>query len=370
MIQTRVIRFSSLVAMLSATALTWPQIALAASTTSAFAVPEVGVSGEQVMASAPSHAAVAANASLRVASGDTAASAEGAPVVVQEVIYAPSNPNIVVVGKETAPASKTFHKVVWIQITRMTNAGPTYKQWQYAVPVQANGSFAVALQIPFASGRYQVEAAPPLTTAQTSLTYSFATNRESVSNLLTLTFPGADSNQQLGLLSSAWADWNTPQVEGLARQITAGLNNPLAKVRAIYDWEGHHIGYNGALLKNGGYGWSTTQETLASGVGICVDYANVGDALARALGISTQMVDGVAYNATGKVDNNEGHAWNRSWINGAWINWDPTWSRVYLVSNIKEMPGPETLYLFHPQWFNPSPKQFASTHTFLNVAYQ
>ncbi|MHB1628296.1 MAG: transglutaminase domain-containing protein [Bacilli bacterium] len=337
-----------------------------------FDIPSVPASGELPLPAAPTAADVAANSALQTATESPAFSSPNAPVQVQDVIYNPNDPNIVVTGVVKEPGGTPLPSDAWIQVSDLGLKSGSPNQWDYAVPVSASGVFADVLHIPFAADSYEVQAAPPLTTAQTSLNYMFATKQQTVSNQFAMTFQGQDTNQQLGMLASVWANWTDPAIQALARQITAGITSPLAQAQAVYDWEGQHIGYNGALLANGGYGWSTTEETLASGVGICVDYANVADALMRSLGVPTQMVVGYANNGSPvQVDNpSDGHAWNRSWIGGQWIYWDPTWSRLYFVTSATQIPGPGDSWVFQPQWFNPSAKVFNSTHQTSGLQYQ
>ncbi len=337
-----------------------------------FVIPSVSASGELPLSAAPTAAVVAANSALQTVTQLPAFSSANAPVQLQDVIYNPNNPNIVVTGVVKEPSGTPMPSDAWIQISDLGLTSGSPNQWDYAVPVSASGVFADVLHIPFSADSYEVQAAPPLTTAQTSLNYMFATKQQTVSNQFTMTFQGQDTNQQLGMLASVWANWTDPTIQALAKQITEGTTSPLAQAQAVYDWEGQHIGYNGALLANGGYGWSTTEETLASGVGICVDYANVADALMRALGVPTQMVVGYASNGSPvQVNNpNDGHAWNRSWIGGQWIYWDPTWSRLYFVTSATQIPGPGDPWVFQPQWFNPSAKVFNSTHQKSGLQYQ
>ncbi len=337
-----------------------------------FVIPSVPASGELPLSAAPTAADVAANSTLQTVTQIQAFSSANAPVQLQDVIYSPSDPNIVVSGVVKEPNGTPMPSVAWIQINDLGLTSGSPNQWDYAVPVSASGTFADALHIPFAADSYEVQAAPPLTTAQTSLNYMFATKQQTVSSQFIMTFQGQDNNQQLGMLTSVWANWTDPTIQALAKRITKGITSPLAQAQAIYDWEGQNIGYNGALLANGGYGWSTTEETLASGIGICVDYANVADALMRSLGVPTQMVVGYANNGSPvQVDNpNEGHAWNRSWIGGQWIYWDPTWSRLYFVTSATQVPGPGDPWVFQPQWFNPSAQVFNSTHQKVGIQYQ
>ncbi len=342
------------------------------SNVTAFQIPTIPASGELNLVNAPTAASISANSSLSETTALPPSPGQKEPVVLNSVIYNPNSPNIVVTGQEKLTGSK-FYSEVWLQVNELgTTSGTQTNQWQYPINVNPNGTFSYALHIPFMADTYEIQVAPPLTTAQTSLNYTFDTNEQSVSNPFTLKYSGQDTNQQLGLLTSVWANYTDPSIQALAEKITKGLTSPLADAQAVYNWEAQHIGYNGKLLANNGYGWSTTEETLASKVGICVDYANVADAFLRSLGIPTQMVVGYASDSSvQEVDNgNNGHAWNRSWINGKWVYFDPTWSRLYFLGSTNALPGPRDLWVFQPQWFNPSSKVFNQTHHSIGIQYQ
>ena len=342
------------------------------SNVTAFQIPSIPASGELNLVNAPAAASISANPSLSVITALPPSPGQKEPVVLNSVIYNPTSPDIVVTGQEKLTGSK-FYSEVWLQVNELgTTSGTQTNQWQYPINVNPNGSFAYALHIPFMADTYEIQVAPPLTTAQTSLNYTFDTNDQSVSNPFTLKYSGQDTNQQLGLLTSVWANYTDPSIQAIAEKITQGLTSPVAEAQAVYNWEAQHIGYNGSLLANNGYGWSTTEETLTSKVGICVDYANVADAFLRSLGIPTQMVVGYASDSSvQEVDNgNNGHAWNRSWINGKWVYFDPTWSRLYFMSSSNALPGRHDLWVFQPQWFNPPTKAFNQTHHSIGIQYQ
>ena len=70
--------------------------------------------------------------------------------------------------------------------------------------------------------------------------------------------------------------------------------------------------------------------TLASGTGICFDYASLSAAMLRSLGIPCKIVTGYV------SPDNLYHAWNLVYLNGGWVSVefsiDPdTWTRVDLT---------------------------------------
>jgi len=251
---------------------------------------------------------------------------------------------------------------VWVKVLQLAAQPVNDNDWVYAVPVDSSGQFHEWIQLPFGSGHYELAVAPALATAQTSLHVRFATRLQVLTPRFDLVDVKADDNRQLGQLSSAWANWLSPSVRTLAQSITAHAVTPLDKVRAVYNWEAAHIAYNFAELNNQeDYHWSTAQETLTTQSGICVDYSNVADALLRAVNIPTQMLIGYASDAGAAVaDNgNLGHSWNRSYVAGHWVYFDPTWSREYLSP---------TEYFLQNKWFNPSAAVMKRTHRVAAIA--
>lgn len=63
------------------------------------------------------------------------------------------------------------------------------------------------------------------------------------------------------------------------------------------------------------------KEILINPIGVCTEYANLYNSLARAAQIPSVMVDGAAC----EYDDCKGHAWNMIFYNGQWMDVDPTW---------------------------------------------
>ncbi len=254
---------------------------------------------------------------------------------------------------------------VWVRIDKMKNHASHPLNWIYPVQVNGKGRFAAWLHLPFGKGSYEVEVAPPLTTDETSLTYLYDTKEESKSLPFRILYRYSDSNQQLGLLTSVWANGSDPSIAKLAVHITRNAKTPLEKAIAVYQWEAKHIGYDWAnVSQTTAYRWSTAEEAIRSRKGVCVDYCNIADALMRSLGIPTQMLVGYANdsNVTVADNGNLEHSWNRSWIDGKWVYWDPTWSRLYLISTSD--------YILQTNWFNPPMAIWDQTHHLKYIAMQ
>jgi hypothetical protein len=57
--------------------------------------------------------------------------------------------------------------------------------------------------------------------------------------------------------------------------------------------------------------------------GVCTEYAKLYDALLRLAGIPSIIIDGAA---CGEYDQCRGHSWNMIFVDGKWIEVDPTWN--------------------------------------------
>lgn len=118
-----------------------------------------------------------------------------------------------------------------------------------------------------------------------------------------------------------------------AHELAAGAANQGDVMRAVYSWVVSNISYDynkaSELANATGY-VPDPDATLASGTGICFDYASLSAAMLRSLGIPCKIV-------TGYVSPDDlYHAWNLVYINGSWVSVefsiDPdTWTRVDLT---------------------------------------
>ena len=116
-------------------------------------------------------------------------------------------------------------------------------------------------------------------------------------------------------------------------QLAQGAANQGDVVRNIYQWVVDNITYDhdkaAQLASATGY-VPDPDATLASGTGICFDYASLGAAMLRSLGIPCQVITG--YVSPDDVY----HAWNMVYIDGEWISVEisikpNSWTRVDLT---------------------------------------
>ncbi len=118
-----------------------------------------------------------------------------------------------------------------------------------------------------------------------------------------------------------------------ARELVADAATQADALKAICEWVVQNIAYDDAkaseLADATGY-VSDPDSTLASGTGICLDYAALGAAMLRSQNIPTKIVTG--YVSPGDIY----HAWIMVYIDGTWVSAQfsvsqNTWSRVDLT---------------------------------------
>ena len=118
-----------------------------------------------------------------------------------------------------------------------------------------------------------------------------------------------------------------------ASELAAGAANEGDVLRAVYSYIVNNVAYDNdkaaELATQTGY-VPNPDETLASGKGICFDYASLAGAMLRSLGVPTKIITG--YVSPDGIY----HAWNMVYIDGSWhtveISVDPdTWARVDLT---------------------------------------
>lgn len=142
------------------------------------------------------------------------------------------------------------------------------------------------------------------------------------------------SEQAPFLVPNMFVDYNeSSAVVSKARELAQGAANQGDVVRNIYQWVVDNISYDhdkaAELASVTGY-VPDPDATLSAGTGICFDYAALGAAMLRSLGIPCQVVTG--YVSPDDVY----HAWNMVYIDGEWVSVEISiepnrWTRVDLT---------------------------------------
>jgi len=117
------------------------------------------------------------------------------------------------------------------------------------------------------------------------------------------------------ILPSGLVNSDDPVIIELAKKLTAGLDTAEEKIKAIHDFVAETVAYNDA---EGGptEDEKNSLQVLRTRTGVCRHYSYLFAALARAAGIPTRTVVGIAGGA---------HEWNEVYVNGKWLAVDVTW---------------------------------------------
>jgi transglutaminase-like putative cysteine protease len=109
------------------------------------------------------------------------------------------------------------------------------------------------------------------------------------------------------------------QLVNKAQEI-AGMATPgYPKVEAIRQWIHDHFQYAYGITNSS----SSARDVIASGSGVCRDFAHAGIALCRSLDIPARMVVGYLY----QLKPMDLHAWFEAFIGGRWYTFDATQDR-------------------------------------------
>lgn len=136
------------------------------------------------------------------------------------------------------------------------------------------------------------------------------------------------------LVPNVYCDYDTDSAcVAKARELCADATNEGDVVRAVFDYITENVTYDTdkaqSLADATGY-VPDPDETLADGKGICFDYASLGAAMLRSLGIPCKVITG--YVSPDGIY----HAWIMVYIDGSWTSTrisveKDTWSRIDLT---------------------------------------
>ena len=133
-----------------------------------------------------------------------------------------------------------------------------------------------------------------------------------------------------------------------AVEITNGLETDKEKIEAVYEYVVSNIAYDYSKISTLPSTYAPDIDNIiASGKGICYDYASVIAAMLRSQGIPVKLVKGYSKNVTGY------HAWNEVYDSetGEWITLDATYdaeqkAASHAYSMIKETARYTKVYEF------------------------
>ena len=153
------------------------------------------------------------------------------------------------------------------------------------------------------------------------------------------------------LYPNAYVNFNSSsKAVAKAKELAEGCDNDIDVVENVYHYLAKNISYDYDKAKNVQSGYiPVVDETLATGEGICFDYASLMGAMLRSQGIPTRLEIGYA--------GTEYHAWvsvyikDKGWIDDiiefdgkSWRLMDPTLASYAKKSKIKEHMQSDTYY--------------------------
>ncbi len=96
------------------------------------------------------------------------------------------------------------------------------------------------------------------------------------------------------------------------------------RVLAIQKWVRSRVKF----VSNSSTGTTSACDTLASGQGVCRDFAHLMIALCRALNIPARFVTGFDYGADPALGPPDFHAYVEVWLSGRWYMFDPSGTAI------------------------------------------
>jgi transglutaminase-like putative cysteine protease len=96
------------------------------------------------------------------------------------------------------------------------------------------------------------------------------------------------------------------------------------RVEAISQWVNRHVEF----ASGSSSGATTATHTLASGRGVCRDFAHLMIALCRALNIPARFVTGLDYGADPALGPTDFHAYVEAYLGGRWYIFDPSGTAI------------------------------------------
>lgn len=121
-----------------------------------------------------------------------------------------------------------------------------------------------------------------------------------------------------------------PEIRKLAQRAVAGLADSAAKADSLALFVHNHLSYRYTA------GGRTVLDTVRDRSGDCTEFADLYTTLARAVGLPTRTVVGLAYQASAEAF--ALHAWNEVAIDGHWRGVDPTWGQTRLAATYFALP--------------------------------
>ncbi|ABB14528.1 transglutaminase domain-containing protein [Carboxydothermus hydrogenoformans] len=146
--------------------------------------------------------------------------------------------------------------------------------------------------------------------------YYLGFNKNGMSGVKVIKFAVYGIKDKSYIMLSGLVNSDDPLIIDTANKITSGLSDLKDKVKALHDFVVNTVEYNSDEDNLTMENEKNSVQVLLTKKGVCRHYSYLFAALARAVGIPTRTVVGIA---------GGGHEWNEVYIDGQWLALDTTW---------------------------------------------
>ena len=150
----------------------------------------------------------------------------------------------------------------------------------------------------------------------------------------------------------------------IAAYLLKGSKNDKQKARAVFTWIANNIKYDDNAFNSGKVGNMSAAGVLKRRHAVCEGYANLYKAIAQAMGLEVERIDGYAkaygYRPGQRIVGTQpNHSWNAVKIDGEWALLDATWGAGYSDGGRGHLMSHKA---FSPYWFNVNKYEFMFMH--------
>ena len=135
-------------------------------------------------------------------------------------------------------------------------------------------------------------------------------------------------------------------IESLSEYLTAPWDGERSKVYSVFRWISFNVEYDvDGFFGSGAKQSSDAQSVLSTRLSVCAGYANLFEALCKAVQLEVRTVSGYAKgygHRPGQKAVGSNHAWNAVRVNGEWSLCDVTWGAGYIGEDMMFHRSPNT----------------------------
>jgi transglutaminase/protease-like cytokinesis protein 3 len=185
--------------------------------------------------------------------------------------------------------------------------------------------------------------------------------------ILSITFASAQIKNQYASIDKdvlKIPDSVCKSTTAIAGYITANFKTDNEKIRAIFFWTASKISYdieNMFAINFNETAENKITKTLQTKKGVCINYAEIFNALANKAGIKSVVIEG--YTKQHGFTDYIPHAWSGARIDGKWYLFDPTWGSGYINNG-------KFVKKINEQYFKADPAKIIASHIPFDYLWQ